>query len=431
MVIRDFNVQANSQRTFFSSESSPGGMSGQFDSSAHFLRALGGYLGNSNGDNNPQVLHANNQGNNSNGQGQIGNGQHSQGNNGNGQGQIRNDRRSHGNIGNGQGQNRNGSSTIVDEAGNDNETIDGTRRTRRSVPLWRTHGARRGQKNVQGMPFNPLQLRARLMQIVFQMLTGGDGADDWIMRNVDDDGNFRTGISGSFSFFSSFAGNGVRQLQGADAAQNVSFSFESETVRYHASGVVHTADGRTIEFDVSMHLSREFVSFTGLPPGGTLVDPLVINYGGTAASLIGERFYFDLTSDGEKDNIAMLGPGSGFLAIDRNGDGIINDGSELFGPNTGCGFSELRKYDSDGNGWIDHNDDVFDKLVIWRRNPDGTDTVKTLKEAGIGAIFLGEVSTEFSFRDEDNETLGVMRSTSFFLKQCGNAGTLSHIDLAL
>jgi len=161
------------------------------------------------------------------------------------------------------------------------------------------------------------------------------------------------------------------------------------------------------------------------------IDPLVINYGGTAASLMGDRFQFDLTSDGSLDSLAVLGEGSGFLAVDWNGNGKIDDGSELFGPNTGCGFSELRKYDTDNNGWIDENDEIFDKLVVWRRDKDGNDTVYTLKELGIGAIYLGDIETEFSFKDENNGTLGVMRSTSFFVKECGGAGTVSHIDMMI
>jgi hypothetical protein len=55
--------------------------------------------------------------------------------------------------------------------------------------------------------------------------------------------------------------------------------------------------------------------------------------------------------------------------------------------------------------------------------------VYTLKELGIGAIFLGDIATEFSFKGDNNETLGIMRSTSFFLMQCGGAGTVSHIDM--
>ena len=61
-------------------------------------------------------------------------------------------------------------------------------------------------------------------------------------------------------------------------------------------------------------------------------------------------------SDGRKDNISFVQPGSGFLAVDKNNDGKINNGKELFGPNTGNGFDELAKYDSDGNQWIDESD---------------------------------------------------------------------------
>jgi len=281
-------------------------------------------------------------------------------------------------------------------------------------------------------PTNPLELRSHLSQMIYELLTGR------LPANMQRPNQFFEGINESRSFDISFFFGGafntesVQRIQGMEGIRFESFQYESEEVTYQANGIIHTADGKTITVDINMHMSREFVSFMNISTNGnTLVDPLVINYGGTAASLTGEKFQFDLTMDGNLDTLAVLAEGSGFLAIDRNGDGIINDGSELFGPNTGCGFSELRKYDTDGNGWIDANDEIFDKLVVWRRDKDGNDIVYTLKELGIGAIFLGDISTEFSFKDETNETLGVMRSTSFFLKSCGGAGTLSHIDLAM
>lgn len=56
--------------------------------------------------------------------------------------------------------------------------------------------------------------------------------------------------------------------------------------------------------------------------------------------------------------------GSGFLALDRNQNGVVDDGSELFGTQSGDGFAHLALYDQDSNGWIDANDPVFDKLRI-------------------------------------------------------------------
>jgi len=282
------------------------------------------------------------------------------------------------------------------------------------------------------VPNTPQELRARLSQMIYELLTGRftrlRRTDEFNEGGISNGRNFD--ISGLFG--GAFGLGSIQRPQGVGGLSAEFFQYESETVTYKANGIVHTADGRTISVDINMFMSREFVSFMSFSgENSTLLDPLVINYGGTAASLMGERFLFDLTMDGTMDNLAVLGQGSGFLAIDREGDRKIHDGSQLFGPRTGCGFSELRKYDTDGNGWIDANDEIFDKLVVWSRDKDGNDTVYTLKELGIGAIFLGDISTEFSFKGENNETLGVMRSTSFFIKQCGGSGTLSHIDLAL
>jgi len=449
MVIQGYNVNVSSQRTFLSVQSTTITAA----DSSHSAQ----FIGNGQGGNTAPVpdnptggKSQNGQGQDQNGQGQNQNGQgQNSGNNANtGVGQTKNSGNNgqtgngqnsgnNANTGVGQAQNsgNNGQGQNVNNQGQSNGDIFKTMlenareetvgRLARGSSTSRVLGARNFKT-----PTNPLELRSTLSKLIYEMLTSrltkfkphqqhAEGINE--RRSFD--------ISGIFGGI--FGNDSVQQLQGAAGVRLESFQYESETVSYQANGIIHTADGRTITVDINMHMSREFVSFMGLPEGSRLVDPLVINYGGTAASLTGEKFQFDLTMDGNMDSLAVLGEGSGFLAIDRNGDGIINDGSELFGPNTGCGFSELRKYDTDGNGWIDANDEIFDKLVVWKRDKDGNDIVYTLKELGIGAIFLGDISTEFSFKDETNDTLGVMRSTSFFLKNCGGAGTLSHIDLAL
>jgi hypothetical protein len=139
---------------------------------------------------------------------------------------------------------------------------------------------------------------------------------------------------------------------------------------------------------------------------------------------------FDIDCDGTEDRISMPGRGSGFLALDKNGDGIINGGSELFGAKSGDGFADLRKYDSDGNGWIDENDAVFNKLKVWCKGIGGEDILMDLKEADVGAIFLGSVATEFTLGGRDGIRDGVIRSTGFFLKESGGIGTVQHVDLA-
>ena len=133
-----------------------------------------------------------------------------------------------------------------------------------------------------------------------------------------------------------------------------------------------TADGKTIDISVQLNMSRTFYSHESISirAGDALapIDPLVINFDGPAAALTERNFQFDLDCDGEMNQISFVGSGSGFLCLDLNEDGRINDGSELFGPRTGNGFAELAAYDEDGNGWIDEADSIYERLRIWTRD---------------------------------------------------------------
>ena len=209
---------------------------------------------------------------------------------------------------------------------------------------------------------------------------------------------------------------------------------ETEETGFHANGRACTEDGRTIEFNINILMSRSYMEYmnVSIPTmADALCDPLVVNIGSDTADVRGQTFKFDLDSDGKEDEISMLGKGSGFLALDKNGDGKINDGSELFGTNSGDGFGDLRGYDSDGNGWIDENDDVFSKLKVWCKDENGKDILMDLKGADIGAIYLGEQQTEFSLGGVDGFRDGVIRSTGVFLRESTGAGTIQHVDLSL
>jgi hypothetical protein len=116
--------------------------------------------------------------------------------------------------------------------------------------------------------------------------------------------------------------------------------------------------------------------------------------------------------------------GSGFLAIDRNQDGKVNDGSELFGPRTGNGFAELAAYDSDGNGWIDENDPVFSDLKVWTQGG-----LYSLKDMGIGAISTESVETPFAIKDSANNLQGNVRGSGVYLSEDGDAGAAEQVDL--
>lgn len=213
-----------------------------------------------------------------------------------------------------------------------------------------------------------------------------------------------------------------------------SFYAEMEHTAYQSQGCVKTQDGREISFNVEVEMSRAFCEkYDSLTMEDYVcVDPLVLNLEGNVGQISDQKFLFDLNADGTEEEISFTGQGSGFLALDKNKDGIINDGSELFGTTSGDGFKDLAAYDEDGNGWIDENDAIFNDLSIWTLDDKGEKVLISLKDADVGAIYLGSASTEFSLKNEENHnTNGVIRSTGIFLKESGGAGTIQHIDLTI
>lgn len=212
------------------------------------------------------------------------------------------------------------------------------------------------------------------------------------------------------------------------------FYGEAENTAFTANGIARTEDGREISFGVSVEMSRAFCAkFESITSEAFIcTDPLVINLKSNAASVTDQKFLFDLDSDGKEEEMSFTGEGSGFLALDKNKDGKINNGNELFGTKSGNGFRDLATYDKDKNGWIDEADDVFSDLKIWAKDCEGKDSLLALKEAGVGAIYLGYSDTEFSLKNAStHETNGIVRSTGIFFKESGEAGTIQHIDLAI
>ena len=219
------------------------------------------------------------------------------------------------------------------------------------------------------------------------------------------------------------------------------WNIEQEDTSFSTVGTVRTKDGREINFNVNVNMSRrceEYYKEQLNVAEFTLHDPLVINLDTDVAEVSDQTFYFDLDADGKEEEISML-KGSGYLALDKNGDGIINDGSELFGTRNGDGFADLAQYDEDGNGWIDENDSIWSKLKIWCKDENGNDVLYKLSDKGVGAICLQNVSTDFTLQGDRkaqdgttnaNATNAVVRKTGIFLYENGNVGTVQHVDMA-
>jgi hypothetical protein len=202
-----------------------------------------------------------------------------------------------------------------------------------------------------------------------------------------------------------------------------------EATAFAAQAKVTTADGRSIDASVALTMERSEVTSSEVHvragDAARAVDPLVLNLGGGAAAFAG-RTSFDLDADGREESVARLAAGSAYLALDRNGNGKVDSGAELFGPTSGSGFGELAALDQDQNGWIDEGDAAFGELRLWDQT---SGALRTLKAAGVGAIYARAAATPFELRDGAGAAQASVAQTGVYLREDGGAGTVQHVDL--
>ena len=131
-------------------------------------------------------------------------------------------------------------------------------------------------------------------------------------------------------------------------------------------------------------------------------DPLTLDLDGDGLETVGidagRLVYFDHDSDSVKTATGWIASDDGFLAIDRNGNGTIDNGAELFGDSTPLadgglasdGFAALAEQDTNGDGQVDASDANWSELKVWRDlNQNGiseADELQSLDEIGIRSL---------------------------------------------
>ena len=150
--------------------------------------------------------------------------------------------------------------------------------------------------------------------------------------------------------------------------------------------------------------AKDFGDWTGLNRDGKyhIYDPLVLDLDGDGIETVGTQGYagalFDHDKDGIRTSTGWAAADDGLLVIDRNSDGLINNGGELFGDSTVLkdgsnavhGYAALAEFDSNSDGKVDAQDADFAKLKVWRDlNQDGVSQdgeLFTLAEVGVQSL---------------------------------------------
>ena len=175
-----------------------------------------------------------------------------------------------------------------------------------------------------------------------------------------------------------------------------------------------------------------FNSATAAP--SVRVDPLIFDLDGDGiktTSLDQSRTYFDLDSNGFAERTAWVDASDGLLVLDRNNDGQITSGQELFGDQTllangvraASGFEALKEFDSNRDGRIDAKDEVYSKLKIWRDlNGDGISQAEELK--GLSDYNIASISLSSTSSNTSDVMNNIQRRVGSFIKTDGSGGVI-------
>jgi protocatechuate 3,4-dioxygenase beta subunit len=231
-------------------------------------------------------------------------------------------------------------------------------------------------------------------------------------------GTVKTDASGNYKFADLTPGQYYLQFD----KTNVKVTFASDHATYNMSdwkwGVKNVGTNDAIDSDVvgdGKALTNVTKTDTITLTSGkndmswdATITPIAIDLNGDGIHTIARENMtgsFDLLGSGKAIQTGWLSSSDGFLAIDSNGNGQIDDISELFGGvEKGSGFAKLSSYDSNGDGVVNASDAHFADLKIWQdANSNGkTDAGELISLQAAGVESLKVAYTELPFLDANN-----------------------------
>ena len=169
-------------------------------------------------------------------------------------------------------------------------------------------------------------------------------------------------------------------------------------------------------------------------------SPLVVDLDGDGIETLGSGvgIYFDHDNNGFSEDTGWVGKDDGLLVRDINGNGQIDNGTELFGNNTLLsngekaknGFEALKELDSNNDNVFDPNDAAWNEVKVWKDgNSNGIvddGELLTMEQAGITGVDLNYV--DHNYRDDHSDEHGnTCKQESTFSKADGSTGQVSDI----
>jgi hypothetical protein len=167
-------------------------------------------------------------------------------------------------------------------------------------------------------------------------------------------------------------------------------------------------------------------------------SPLVFDLDddGIETTIVGYGTYFDHDGNGFAERTGWVGPDDGLLVMDRNGNGIIDNGTELFGNHTilnngkkaANGFQALAELDDNQDGKIDASDAAYYQLKVWQdldsNGYSAADELKSLDELGIQSI-----NTGYTNADITDANGNIIKQTGTFTWEDGTTGAAADVWL--
>lgn len=216
------------------------------------------------------------------------------------------------------------------------------------------------------------------------------------------------------------------------AGATVAFVASGNTYVYEQGGSTNTNGTNTLVRLDGTPLNGDLYAVLNLTGHG--IDPIVLDldHNGFAFTSQADGVQFDINSDGAKDQVAWTNGKDGLLALDVNGNGKIDNGSELFTPtfaggHFADGLAALASLDSNHDGVIDNRDQAFAQLVVWQdANHNGiTDAGELLSLTDLGITGINLDVTAGTGRIDGQS----VAANGTFIYADGSKGTFVEVDL--